>query len=59
MRTLSIYLLLILLITACDFRIYTAQEEAGDTRTVTHKFDAKGAESVETIIEMRAGLLTV
>ncbi len=59
MRTLSIYLLIISLITACDFRINTAQEEAGDTRTVTHKIDAKGAESVETIIEMRAGILTV
>ncbi|MEM6842210.1 MAG: toast rack family protein [Bacteroidota bacterium] len=59
MRTYFLFILCFALLSACDIPFSTAQEEAGDTRTITQQIGTKGAESVATTIEMKAGKLTV
>ncbi len=54
-----IYSCLLVAFTACDIPFSTAQEEPGETQTITQQIEAEGAESVSTTIEMRAGKLTV
>lgn len=59
MKTTIFYTLCLFLLSACDISINTSREEPGETQTVTQSIDAKGARSVSTSIEMKAGKLTV
>ncbi len=59
MKTHLIYIICFFLLVACDIPFSTAQEEPGEIRTITQQIEAKGAKSVSTTIEMRAGKLTV